>query len=362
MREASGADRKKTRSKEDAEQKKKDAGTRGTKRQRRQSLPLACGVFSFFSASPCPRVSVSSLSGPEFVISALTNARGRPMIPAVAAPIETPKTERRGFLSSHLNWRMTMNGNRHGASIVAIVVGLVVLAGVAFGGLYMFSDVFRTKADSAIEGFSKWTPENIAKDPVNYLNFCEKQTNAAVDKLKASEIAIAQKKAKLETMEKDAQDKLTLGKKALGELRVAYTEANAANSFPVSWRGATLDKDQCKRQIIRTAGEIKSKEDLAKMYNDAGRQLQVQSEKIVEARDEAGKQLAKIATNREMLKVQSITDDLKNQLVAMKGVLETSVVAVSSSNTGGSISLDDLAAKSATTVDDSKFDEIMKQK
>jgi hypothetical protein len=257
---------------------------------------------------------------------------------------------------------MTMNGNRHGFSFVAIVVGLVVLVGLVMGGLYMFSDVFKTKMDTAYEGFAKWTPENIAKDPVNYLNFCEAQTNKAVEKLKASEIAIAQKKAKLEGMEKDAEDKLAIGKKALGELRVAYIEANAAGSFPVKWAGTTLDKEQCKRQIIRTAGEIKSKEDLAKMYADAGKQLQVQAEKVGEAKDQAGTQLAKIATNREMLKVQSITDDLKNQLVSMKGVLETSVVAVSTSNAGGSISLDDLAAKSATTVDESKFDEIMKQK
>jgi hypothetical protein len=259
-----------------------------------------------------------------------------------------------------------MNGNRHGVSVVAIIVGLVVLAGLVTGGLYFFSDVFSTKMKTAYEGFAKWTPENIAKDPVNYLNFCEDQTKKAVEKLKASKIAIAQKKAKLESMQKDAETTITNGKKGLGDLKIAYNAANASNSFPVKWKLADattreLDQQACKSQIVRLDSEIKSKQDVAKMCGDAAKQLQAQADKVDQAEIEASKQLTQINTNREMLKVQSITDDLKNQLVEMKGVLETSVVGVSASNTGASISLEDLAGK-APAVDESKFDEIMKQK
>ena len=254
-----------------------------------------------------------------------------------------------------------MNVNKRGFSIIGAIVGVVVLVAVVLAGLYFFSDVFRTRMTSAYEGFAKWTPENIAKDPVNYLNFCEAQANTAVEKLKASRIAIAQKKAKIGSMREDAQNKLTVGNKALGELKTAYKQADADNSFPVKWADNTLDKDACKRQILRLAGEIKSKNDLVAMFDQAGKQLDVQSEKINDATDQASKQLASIQTNREMLKVQAITDDIKKQLVDMKGVLESSVVAVSTSTTGGSVSLDDLVAKSATAVDESKFDEVMKQ-
>ena len=255
-----------------------------------------------------------------------------------------------------------MNADRRGASKTAVIAGVVVVAAVVFGVAYFASDVFKTKVDTAYTDFAKWTPENIAKDPVNYLNFCEAQTNKAVEKLKASDIAIKQKIAKLESLKQDAEAKVALGKKALGELKTAYVKANDANSFPVTWAGATLDQNACKRQIVRTAGEIKTKENLVQMYDQANKQLHVQADKVLEARDEAAKQLASIATNREMLKVRSITDDIKKQLVDMKGVLESSVVGVSATTTGGSISLDDLAAQSATAVDDSKFDEIMKQK
>jgi hypothetical protein len=248
--------------------------------------------------------------------------------------------------------------SRTGVSTVGLVVGLVVLAAIVGGGLYIYSDVFHTKANAAFDQFAHWTPENIAKDPVNYLNFCEEQTKAAVTKLKASEIAIAQKKASIQTMVDDAKTQVAGGKVALDELKAVYVKADADNKWPATWRTFTLEKDACKRQILKFAGEIKSKEDLLTKLDAAVAQLNVQSNKVQEARDKAGDQLAKITTNREMLKVQQITDDLKNNLVAMKGVIETSVVGVASGQTGA-ISLDDLAKQSQTTVDDSEFNKVM---
>ena len=245
--------------------------------------------------------------------------------------------------------------NRTGLSTVGIIVGLVVLAGLVFGGLYFYSDVFHTKANAAYDQFA---PENIAKDPVNYLNFCEEQTKAAVTKLKASEIAIAQKKASIQTMVDDAKSKVAGGKVALDELKAIYVKADADKKWPTTWRNQTMEQEPCKRQIVKFDREIRGKEDLLKKLAAAVAQLDVQSNKVQEARDKAGDQLAKITTSREMLKVQQITDDLKNNLVAMKGVIETSVVGVASGETG-SLSLDDLAKQSQTAVDDGEFNKIM---
>jgi hypothetical protein len=248
--------------------------------------------------------------------------------------------------------------SRTGVSTVGLVVGLVVLAAIVFGGVYLYSDVFRTKANAAMDQFAHWTPENIAKDPVNYLNFCEEQTKAAVTKLKASEIAIAQKKASIQTMVDDAKSKVAGGKVALDELKAIYVKADADKKWPATWRTQTLEQEPCKRQILKFDREIRGKEDLLKKLDSAVAQLNVQSNQVQEARDKAGDQLAKITTSREMLKVQQITDDLKNNLVAMKGIIETSVVGVASGETGA-ISLDDLAKQSAATVDEGEFNKVM---
>lgn len=249
---------------------------------------------------------------------------------------------------------------RSGMSAVGVIAVVAVIAAVVFGFMYFGSDVFRTKANVAYKDFAEWTPDNIAKDPVNYLNFCEQQTQGAILKLKGSEIAIAQKRTQIEGMLEDNKAKVDTGTKALAELKDAYKKAEPANSFPVTWAGTSLDKEQSKRQILKLAGEIKSKSNLIGKLGAAVDQLKVQSGKVQEARDKAQDQLTQIATSREMLKVQQITDELKNSLVAMKGVLQTSVLGVAASEPG-TISLDDLAAKSATSVNEEEFAKIMQQ-
>lgn len=253
-----------------------------------------------------------------------------------------------------------MKMNRRGLStmgtVAAIVAGLAVLAIAA----YFISAPFRTNVNKAYSQFAEWTPENIAANPLGYLDFCEEQTKGALKKCESSKIAIAQKQAKLEQMETDTRDKLRIGGDAFKELKEAYSKAEADDKWPLAWSGKQLDKDAAKRQIVKLDGEIRGKTELAKKYKDAVAQLRTQLNKVEEAKDKAKEQLAKIDTNREMLKVQQITDDLKNNLVAMKGAIQTTIGDLGTET--GSLSLDDLAAQSEAKVDDSKFDEIMKKK
>lgn len=249
---------------------------------------------------------------------------------------------------------------RAGFGLVQVVVGVLLVALVVGAAAYFLSDVFRTKADVAYAGFAKWTPENIAKDPVNYLNFCEAQTQGAIIKLKASEIAIAQKRGQIEHMLAENRNKVTLGRQALAELKTLFRQADTNQAWTAAWRGVALDADQCKRQILKFAGEIKSKDALIVKLDAATQQLKAQVVKVQEARDRAGEQLAQITTSREMLKVQQITDELTQNLLSIRTVIETSVLGVAASEPG-TISLDDLAATQATSVDESEFARIMQE-
>jgi hypothetical protein len=251
-----------------------------------------------------------------------------------------------------------MRSNRSGSSITTVLGAVAVLA-IAFGAvLYFGSKVFRTHINERIDQFSEWTPENIAKYPNEYLNFCETETKQAVERLKASEIAIAQKRAKLETLQAEAREKVDLGRAALEELKSAYKVAAEKDSWPLTWRETKLDKSQTKRQIVKLDNDIRSKDGLFVRYTAAVKQLQAQVNKVQDARDTAQAQLAKIDSNREMLKIQEITGDLKNNLVAMKAVIETSVVGVAASDSGP-VSIDELAARSEATVNEKDFEAIL---
>lgn len=239
-----------------------------------------------------------------------------------------------------------------------VKIGVVVLiVAVVAAAAYFLSDPFRTKADAAYDQFSKWTPENIAKDPENYLNFCEKQANDAVLKLKASQISVAQNRANLDTMKKDAADKVALGTKALAELKQLYTEAEAGKKWPVTWQGGSRDQDWVKRQIVSFNRQVTGQESLKAKVEAGLKQLDNQATKIQEASSQANEQISQIKTSREMLKVQKITADLSKQLVNIGSTLQATISTASESS--GTITLDQLQAESATTVDETEFSKIM---
>ena len=253
-----------------------------------------------------------------------------------------------------------MTRHMRGAANTNLIFGVLILAIGTFGVLYFASDVFRTKTDATIRDMTEWTPENIAADPVNYLNFAEKQTQSTLQKLKANEISVNQQMAKLKSMQSEHQETIELGDKALNEVKTLYRDASAKQSWPVKFREKELDETMTKRQILNLAGQIDGKKKVLKTIATGIKKLEAQRSKISDARNQCQQQLAQIQTNRSMLEVQSITDDLKKQLVEMKGVL-VSTTAVASADSDDLVSLDQLADDSAGSVDEAKFDEIMKR-
>jgi hypothetical protein len=235
-----------------------------------------------------------------------------------------------------------------------VIIGIVVAALLALGVVYLTSDVARTKIDAAADQYAHWTPENIAKDPENYLNFCESQANQALQSLKASEIAVAQNRANLETMQRDAENKIGVGTKALAELKEAYKGATA---WPIMWQGASRDEAWTKRQIVSLHRQVEAQQSLKVKVEQGIKNLDNQTTRIQEGRAQAQEQLAEIKTSREMLKVQKITDDLTTRLASIKSVLRTTLNTAT--ETTGIITLDQLAAETATTVDESEFQKIM---
>ncbi len=250
-----------------------------------------------------------------------------------------------------------MNALRQKGSATTAVIG--VLAVLLVGGAiwYFVSDPFKTKVDAKWTQGTKWTPENIAADPKNYLNYVEAETEKAIMSLKASKIAVAQNRGKLTQMRDDAQAQVSTGTKAVSELLEKYKAADAANVWPVSFNGQSLDKDKTKLNVVSLTKEVgRQKEMLTKLQ--AGLQnLDNQEGKIDQAMADANDQLSQVKANRGLLEVNNLTADLKEKLVSMNAAM-TNVVGAASQNTGV-VSLADLTAQSAAQVDNTEFDKIL---
>ncbi len=246
--------------------------------------------------------------------------------------------------------------SRKGGATGAIIAVLAVL--VVGGTIWYFvSDPFKTKVDAGWTQGTKWTPENIAADPKNYLNYVEAETEKAIQSLKAGKIAVAQNRAKLVGMRDDAQAQVATGTKAVAELIEKYKTAETGNVWPVSFNNQPLDKDKTKLTVVSLSKELgRQKTRLAQVTSGLER-LNIQDGKIDEAMANASNQLAEVKTNRGLLEVQNLTTDLKDKLVSMNAVM-TNVVGAATENTGV-VSLEQLTAQTATQVDNGEFDKIL---
>ncbi len=238
-----------------------------------------------------------------------------------------------------------MNTNRRG-NVLYTVIGLAAVVVVGLAVWYFVSDPFRTKVDSAMTEATKWTPKQIAKDPENYLNFCEKRANKALEDLKAAKISIAQSEGTVNLSKKNASEKIDLAKDQLKSLKTAYEKAGETNTWPISFGNQSLTKETADLQIVTLFKGYQSQQGRVTSADTQLKLLEKQKLKIMEAEADTQTQLDKIRTGREQIKTQKITDDLANQLASVQGVLGTTIDAAA--NTGSTIkTLDQLANESA---------------
>ncbi len=250
-----------------------------------------------------------------------------------------------------------MNDQKNQSGFVKVIVLLLIAAAVVVGVMYFTSDVATTRIDAAADQYAHWPPENIAKDPENYLRFCESEADKVLQSLKASEIAVAQNRASLENTLKESDGKIGVGEKALGELNGMFSQVDAANQWQLSWQGRTLDKDATKLQIVGLHKQVESQKALKGKVEQGIRKLDAQVGRIVEGRNQAQSQITEIQTSREMLKVEKLTADLTTKLASIKGVLQATIATAS--ETTGPVTLDQLAEQSVGVVDDAEFNAIM---
>ena len=239
-------------------------------------------------------------------------------------------------------------------SFVAVVLTLAVaVLGIAYFG----SNVYKTKIDNSIRSHTEWTPENVIKDPEAYLDYRSQETKTALVKLNTSGFSIIQKRSKLESQQSELAQKVDLGNQSLTNLKKLYKTAESNHNFPFTWEDYNLDKDQAQKQIIKLDHELTGYTKLLAQYNTAVTKLQAQEEKLVEARTLAQEQLLKIDLNRESLKIQGITTDLKDSLLQLKSILDTPLFAAE--NPHGLASLDDLMSNRKETINSDEFKSIL---
>ncbi len=145
---------------------------------------------------------------------------------------------------------------------------------------------------------TKWTPENIKKDPIGYLVWAIEHADATKTRLEAAERALGEQKGALaDKLRKASADKSNY-ETLFAELKQAYEKAVEKNHWPVSVGNQKFDSSsELKRKIVECDRDLKNAAKLVETYSTA-------KGKVTDRLDEIDVQRAK----NETLRIQLETD------------------------------------------------------
>jgi len=219
------------------------------------------------------------------------------------------------------------------------------------------NELLEAKVGRAVEQATKWTPENIEKDPKGYLYFCEQEIKKTIGDLKASEIAISQNRARILSMQEDAEKKIRVGKQALSELKQLYLAAEDNGQWPITWKDTPRDKTWTQRQIVGLDRQVTQQQ---KMVATCGQQLRKCDAKLADSRrlsSDAKAKLPDVKIAQQDVEVGELSDGLDARLRDMSSAL--AVLTKSVDNLGGDIALDSLAEESSIDFSAEEFQAVM---
>ena len=249
---------------------------------------------------------------------------------------------------------------------LGLLVGLGVLL-VGGGAVVYESDYLRTLFSARQRELTDWTPDNIAKHPTEYLDFCEQKVRGALDKVKSSRVSIAQARAKVTDMRDDAANKAAVGQTVLRELKDLYGATAKTNAWPVTYKRQPVDEAWVRHNVEQLHAQVGAKQRLAGKCDDALARLQAQADRLPDVESKANQQLAEIQSSREMLKIDGVTDGLKAQMAEMRGLVTDVSDSAASTGKPDNLDVNTLAAASATpaggsAASDRDFQAILREK
>lgn len=251
------------------------------------------------------------------------------------------------MLLSHEGVKMFKRGN-------ALTVFLLLV--MALGVFYFISAPFQAKIDSAVAQATKWTPENIQKDPVGYLSWAQKECEHLLAQLEAREIAMKTKKneAERELMEKEVDFKNF--SELLIECKDAYKNASINKAFPITLRSIQLDEPQLKAKFLEVFQKIELIKKEIPVYKNT---IAIMTQNLIEIhkKNVDGNTLQKkIGTDIELTKLQKENSGLNGLSSEFNTLVDTTSAVIKTDVTFSVEDLTKINPKEKATLD---FEKIM---
>jgi len=242
-------------------------------------------------------------------------------------------------------------------SAAAIVIGLIAVVVVGLGVFYVVSDPFSTSVDSAFEGATEWTSENIQANPVGYLSWAGKQVEKTENDLKTSELSLTTNINKAKRKMEKAEAEISTYQAFVDEAIAGYKKAKKEDSFPVMVRGQSLDEPTLKKMTVEASTKLKASKDLKGAFQKMLTTLDKKLTEVKSKQTEVMKMKVKLESDLEIAKTNKTVDGIEGIGDRLGAIMDTSQALAGA--TTDAPSLDSMLAPSGEQQVDTDFEALL---
>lgn len=203
---------------------------------------------------------------------------------------------------------------------------------------------------------TKWTSENIQKEPVLYLQSAITECETISQRLDTQALSLGTKKNQSSREVTAQAAECGMYKKFLETAKAKYREVSASGAWPTALNGVTLTEDQLKRKIVEAHQKIETCSTLGNVHQQNVNKLERKLAEIAQKQQEVIDLKRKLSLDMEVVKVKKAIDDIDGIKDTVNAMMDISNAIVASK---GDPSLEDLVMPTVSSKVDSEFDKIM---
>jgi hypothetical protein len=181
-----------------------------------------------------------------------------------------------------------------------------------------------SKPETSQKQETKWTPENIKKDPASYLRWAIDQSDATKSKLEAAQLALTKQRRDLSDNLQAVSTNKSDYEAFLKELMEAYKKAVQRNDWPVEVRNHKFDSSELKRTIVECGQGLENATKMVETYTAAIRQVTDRLDENDGQRTKVETLRKKLATDLEAAKVQQALEGIESARSNSDDIVNTS--------------------------------------
>ena len=233
----------------------------------------------------------------------------------------------------------------------------LILALGVFAIFYVVSDPFQAQVDQVVEQKTQWTPQNIQKNPQQYLLHSKQEARNARDSLSASLIDLAQQRARLQSQFITNQTELDGLNQLLPILISSYQESEDTDHWPAKVGETLLTERELRARILEADGRYQRSGENNQRLSRQLSQLSSREEQVREKIREVNLVIGRIDAASEDLETRAALEAVERIDRDLGAIISVAQVLEEISRDPGS--LDALIEQQAVTDDNVRFRAIL---